>query len=468
MNRYKRLWSLLAVFLVLTAVTIAASKYKKHKEEIMESGQTILEIAGDSVDKLSWDQQGKTLTFSKSGETWKYEGDENFPVDTAKISELLAPFQQLAAAFVIDNVKDYGQYGLDKPDGVIRIKAGDKSYEVKLGAFSKMDSQRYLSIGDGRVYLVKEDLLKKYSLELKDLIKNDVLPSLTEASEIRFSGAENYSVVREENSTKTYCADDVYFSDGRPLDTNAVTKYLGIISSLNLTDYAGYNVSEDELKAFGLQKPELTLTVVYKDEKEKKEKKAEEKELILHISRNPEELTSAQKKAKEDEEIKVPGYVRAGDSRIVYKISEDTVSALMAASYDDLRHKEVLTAAFEDINQIDVSLDGNSYRLFTKGTGSSKVWHYKENDKLDAARLQKALTGLRAESFTTEKPEGKEELGLTVHLDNKNHPEVSIHLYRYDGERCLAVINGESVSLIPRSSVISLTESIYAIVLKKE
>ena len=127
-----------------------------------------------------------------------------------------------------------------------------------------------------------------------------------------------------------------------------------------------------------------------------------------------------------------------------------------------------LTAAFEDINQIDVSLDGNSYRLFTKGTGSRKVWHYKENDKLDTARLQEALTGLRAESFTTETPGGKEELSLTVHLDNKNHPEVSIRLYRYDGERCLAVINVESVSLVPRSSVVSLTESIYSIVLKKE
>ena len=58
----------------------------------------------------------------------------------------------------------------------------------------------------------------------------------------------------------------------------------------------------------------------------------------------------------------MPGYIRAGDSRIVYRVSEDIVSALMAVSYDDLRHKEVLTAAFGDINQIDVSLDGCSRR----------------------------------------------------------------------------------------------------------
>ena len=466
MNRYKKLGFLFGVLLVLTVVTIAAGKYKSHKEEIRESGRTIMEIAGDSVDMLSWDREGKTLTFNKSDEAWKYADDENFPVNAEKIADLLAPFQKLTAAFVIDNVKDYGQYGLEKPEGVIRIKAGDSSYEVKLGAFSKMDSQRYLSIGDGRVYLVKEDLLKKYSLELGDIIQNDTLPSLTEVSELTFSGTENYSVTREENSTKSYCADDVYFTEGKPLDTKAVKKYLDLIGSLKLTDYASYHVSEEELKTFGLEEPELTLTAVGKEKKETG--KAKEKQLILHISRDPGELASAQKKAKEGEEVKVPGYIRAGDSRIVYRVSEDIVSALMAVSYDDLRHKEVLTAAFGDINQIDVSLDGNSYRLFTKGTGSRKEWHYKEGDKLEIEPLQKALTGLQAVSFTSEKPVEKEELGMTVHLDNKNRSEVSIRLYRYDGERCLAVINGESVSFVSRSSVISLVESVYAIVLKKD
>jgi len=463
MSKSKRLYILIGVLLAVTVVTVLAGKHKTHKEEIKASGQTILEIPSDSVTSLSWDCQGKTLAFQNTNGSWLYTDDGNFPVNPEKIAALLEPLRQLAAAFVIENVEDYGQYGLDRPAGTIRITAADTAYEIQLGAFSKMDSQRYISIGDGCVYLVKEDLLKKYSLELKDLIQNDDLPLLTEATELRFSGAETYSVVREENSANTYCADDIYFSDGRPLDTKAVKKYLGAISALNLTDYASYHVSEDELKAFGLHEPELTITVIYNAENEKKE--AEEQQLVLHISRNPEELAAAQKKADEGAEIKVPGYVRVGNSQIVYRIGEDAVSTLMASSYDNLRHKEVLTAAFEDISRIEVSLDGNSYQLFTEGQGGKRAWHYREGDDLDIARLQRALTGLRAESFTAEAPEQKEELGLTVHLDNENHPEVSIQLYRYDGERCLAVVDSKSVSLVPRSSVISLIESIYAIVL---
>ena len=44
-------------------------------------------------------------------------------------------------------------------------------------------------------------------------------------------------------------------------------------------------------------------------------------------------------------------------------------------------------------------------------------------------------------------------------------PEIEIILYRYDGSNCLAVIDGESVSLVPRASVMELVETVQAIVL---
>ncbi len=59
----------------------------------------------------------------------------------------------------------------------------------------------------------------------------------------------------------------------------------------------------------------------------------------------------------------------------------------------------------------------------------------------------------------------KEEISLTVHLDNEAHPTVQIALYRYDGEQCLAVIDGTPVSLVPRSPVVDLIEAVNAIVL---
>lgn len=54
---------------------------------------------------------------------------------------------------------------------------------------------------------------------------------------------------------------------------------------------------------------------------------------------------------------------------------------------------------------------------------------------------------------------------MTVHLDNENHPSVSIALYRYDGNNFLAMVDGNPVSLVGRSYVVDLIETVNAIVL---
>ena len=153
-----------------------------------------------------------------------------------------------------------------------------------------------------------------------------------------------------------------------------------------------------------------------------------------------------------------------GDSPILYRIDGDSYKALMAAGYDDLRHYEVLTADFADITGFDITLEGESYAITSEGSGEDKTFYYGE-EELDTADLQSALENLSAASFTDEAPDQKEEISLTVHLDNEAHPTVQITLYRYDGEQCLAVIDGTPVSLIPRSSVVDLIEAVNTIVL---
>ena len=54
--------------------------------------------------------------------------------------ELLEIFEEFGVSFVIEDVEDYGQYGLDDPEGTIRLEAGEESYEILLGDFSAMDS----------------------------------------------------------------------------------------------------------------------------------------------------------------------------------------------------------------------------------------------------------------------------------------------------------------------------------------
>lgn len=114
---------------------------------------------------------------------------------------------------------------------------------------------------------------------------------------------------------------------------------------------------------------------------------------------------------------------------------------------------------------MDVTLDGENYSFTVQTEDDEHVWYYGE-EKLGIADFQSALTGLIADTFTSTKPDGKEELQLTVHLENESFPTVEIVLYRYDGSYCLATVDGTPTAYVLRSSVMELVEAVNAIVLQ--
>lgn len=161
MYRSKRIVILLAVLAVCCVAAFAALQVQERQERIETSGEVVLEIDSDAVQTLSWTYEGETLSFHRDGD-WLYDGDETFPVDGEKVGELLETFQSFAAAFVIEEVEDPSQYGLDDPVCTITLGTGENNYEILLGDFSAMDSQRYVSIGDGKVYLAASDPLDQF------------------------------------------------------------------------------------------------------------------------------------------------------------------------------------------------------------------------------------------------------------------------------------------------------------------
>lgn len=466
MYRSKRLMILLAVLAVCCIAAFAALRFQERQERIETSGEVVLEIDSGAVQTLSWTYEGETLSFHRDGD-WLYDGDEAFPVDGEKVDELLETFQAFAASFVIEEVEDLGQYGLDDPVCAIALGTGEKDYEILLGGFSAMDAQRYVSIGDGKVYLAASDPLDQFDAELRDMIDHDDIPALDQVTRIQFDGAERYTVTYEEDSTASWCGEDVYFTqrDGKtlPLDTGRVEDYLHNISYLAPNNYVTYHADEEELASYGLDDPELTVTVEYTAADGAEESSGT---LILHVSRDPEERLAAQEDGagETEEEETVTAYLRVGDSQIVYQITSEDYRELMAASYNDLRHQEVLSADFGDIWQIEATLEGASHTLTAQGEGEDRTWLY-QGEEVDVSALQEALESLSADSFTDERPSQRQEIALTVYLDNDAFPQVEVELYRWDGEHCLAVVDGEPVSLVARSGAVDLIEAVQAIVL---
>lgn len=491
MKRFKKIYLLLGVLAVVCLATIGVMQIEEYKEKIKNMDEVILSVPADSVSELSWEYGSETFGFHKTGEEqsteekdsmeeessdkkWLYDADEAFPVDEEQIGRLLEQFEEFGAAFIIEEVEDYGQYGLEEPICTIHLTAEEQSYDILLGNYSNMDSQRYVSIGDGNVYLVKNDPMDYFDVTISDMIRHDETPSFDKVTGIQFTGDENYNITYEEESTETYCAEDVYFTkDGEktlPLDTARVEDYLHNISSLNLTDYVTYNATEEELAEFGLDDPELTVTVDFTSENENGEEVPGT--FVLNASRRAEDKTAAKEMVEEDtnkeenesEEEDITAYVRVGESQIVYQVSSKNFDNLMEASYDSLRHQEVFSVDMADIRQIDITLEGKVYEITSEKEDDEWIYYYQE-EEVEMAGLKSSLKNLNATGFTGEQPTQKEEIRLVIYLDNENFPKMEIALYRHNGDDCLAVMDGEPVSFVKRSDVVDLIEAVYGIVL---
>ena len=451
MKRSKRLGILLGVLAVACVITFGVIRYEEKKEQISNSEDVILNINSEDVTALSWEYDDTSLSFHKD-EDWVYDDDENFPVSETKINELLSIFESFTASFIIEEVDDFDQYGLEEPTCTINIETSEDSYQITLGNYSTMDSKRYVSIDDGNVHLVSSDPLDTYGIELSAMIQNDTIPSFSSANilSIQFSGEENYTITYEEDSIYTYCDDDIYFTeiDGspHPLDTSNITTYQGLMSNMTLSDYVTYNASDEELQNHGLDDPDLTVEIAYSFEDSD-----DENNFTLHIAANPNES---------DDDI--AGYLQVGDSKIIYPLTSSQYDNLTAVSYNELRHQEVMSADFDDITQIDITLEDKEYTIQADDES-----YYYNDEEIEIDDFKNALEALTADSFTDEQPAQKEEIALTLHLNNENYPQITIILYRYDGSYCLAEVDGETVSLVERSYVVDLIETVNAIVLNE-
>lgn len=449
MNKQKKLLSVLAALVLVSAVTVVVVRREETKENIKNTPATVLEWS--DISAVSWTYEKNSYAFQKTDDTWVYPEDTAFPVDQEKMEELLSQFEDLGAAFTIEDVEDYGQYGLDKPSYTVTLTQGEETVTLELGDYSQMDAQRYASLGDGNVYLLSHDPVEDFDIGLSDLIQQDQVPAFAHVEAITLSGDQTDQFLKTQG--QSLCQEDTYFreSDGGPLDTDLTENYLKTLEKVSLTDYVTYKATEEDLQNCYLDTPAQTVSVTYKPEEEE-----DTATFTLHLGKAPD---------KSEEEVG-QAYARVGDSPILYKISESLYQALTACGYDDLRHQHLFTGDFSLAKELTVTLEGST-RIFTceqREDQEEAAWYLGE-EEADLTAIQAALENLTAETFTQEAPTGKEELSLTVTLDQEGENTLTLTFYRQDGTTMLAQANGKPLCTLPRSQVVTLMEAFNAILL---
>ena len=464
MKRSKKLGIMLGVLAAVCAMALAVSMVQEKQEHIEISGETILSIPVDSVRSFLWTEGENTLGFHRTETGWTADEDGDFPASADKVEALLKPYEAFGAGFTIEEVEDPGLYGLDDPTAVLCIETEDRTYELTMGDYSKMDAQRYVSIGDGKVYLAAHDPCDDFSdTTLRDLVLDDTVPAFEDKVEkLRFTGAETYELTRQEQS-ESYRPEDLWYTerDGKKLalDPGLVEDYIAQLNSGMLYNYTDYHAEGEELAAYGLSEPELTVEVFY----------GADTPFTIHLGRDQAQVQAWEVMTEEERETAepIPAFAQVEGSHIVYRLDSTTWEALSRYRADDLRHREVLPAGMKDVKQVEFTLDGETCLLTARQKDGETVWSQGEQE-LTAEHLTDALTGLRITEFSGDAPGDRLELSFTAQLAAEGDPEVKVELYRRDGSSCLAVVDGAPLGLVSRADTMELVEAVNRILLDRK
>ena len=428
MNRQKKLLILVGVLVALCAVIAIVSGVQKHIESISTIDEEIVAADPDGLTAVSWTKDGTTLSFTQADGTWQDASDAAFPVDQEKMADFLSHFESVHASFIIENVEDFAQYGLDDPGCTITLTSAD--------------GDTVLELGDGTVYLIDDDLAGYAVTDRDELMRQDVIPGYDTLDGIVATGETAFTVEHRPDEELCYTdAYEYYLNDGgsyEPLDSGKVEGLVDTLNALDRSDYATYTADEASLAGYGLDAPALTFTVT----------------TTLDGTQESHALAFGQDGDGNH-------YLRMDDSPIVYRVDADAYADdVAAAGYDTLRPDEVLALNWDTVESIDFTIDDTVYTAVKSGD----TWTINDTE-VEFGDVQDAIDGLTVNTFNDETADRKQEIAFTVHLDSEAFPEVSVAVYQYDGENCLVQLDGVTLGLAARSLAVDLTEAVNAITL---
>ena len=152
---------------------MAKQEEQKQKDSETEGQTTIAEIDAE-VDAFFFFFNGKTYSYTKDGEDWKYDDDNSLQLDADSINTMLEKLNGVIALETLDSYDSLSDYGLDKPQNTISVTVGDKTTTFYIGDYNDMVSEYYLKMeGDDAVYLVDSTLNDTFSKTVDTLVKEE-------------------------------------------------------------------------------------------------------------------------------------------------------------------------------------------------------------------------------------------------------------------------------------------------------
>lgn len=353
----------------------ATTAETEEKEE-----ETIVSVPEEDIKNITFQMDGQSVTWTKGETSWTMSQDENFPVDSDAMTQLVSELSSISVNRTLEDVNNLDDYGLEDPMNVIKIEKTDDSTEViTVGTKNPSTGDTYICVGDDKntVYTVSNDLGDTFSCNIYDLAVSEDYPTITGTTikKIQVDKIDNsYTVESDEDSSTGWYVED-NSGDKKEADATNAGTLQSTIAGLTYKGYYDYDCKD--WSEYGLDKPKMTVRVDYTEqvtvETDESENEAE--------STDSDDENGAETANDTDTESKTDTvdksmilyvgslsedgnyYVRLGDSQEVHGMSQSSIDSLLNGKNFDYWKLSVESIAIDDLKELDVTYGNQTYRL---------------------------------------------------------------------------------------------------------
>lgn len=360
------------------------------------------------------------------------------PVDMEEIRSVVENGFSLVATKNLGTVSSLSDYGLDDPQAEVSVKFKDgTAFNYKIGKATATDSSAYYVCGQNskKVYVASIDagLLKdktyfvdKEMLNIQNTSSSSSSQSSSDFTKIVLSGSVYPKGVTIE---KTSSDMDITSPGHYGTDSNKISSLEQALSSLTADSVEAVNPNADALKKYGFDSPTAAVEFT-----------ANKKNYKLTIGK----------------QTGSSYYAMLGGVNVVYKVTADSVSAIIKESLFSLRSKLIFLPYIETVKSVQLtsgnvtseinvtrkentasSTEGKKSYTYQVTGNNGKSLDYEKNYK----HFYQTMIGIELLADSDQVPSGSPSYTIQYRYFDKSGTD-TLAFYPADSRRMLAVLNG--------------------------
>ncbi len=506
MKNRKKALIIAMICLAAAAVLYLLVVKMNQKEANSESDDSDDSLVISSVDSgqitaISYEKDGKSLSFIKEDGTWYDAEDKKFPVNQDSLTTMTNTLGAVSATRKLEKPEALSEYGLDSPVLTVRYTASDgKEAEFIVGDTNDAAGGAYLKIsGDDAVYLVSSDFADSFNSDIYQLADMESFPTITSDSITDISVNSNGHTLEIKNDSE---GGQTVLENGKEQEncaSSSVSQFISAVTGITFKSHVEYNCKD--LSKYGLDQPTADVTVDYtttetvssgdSDDSESANSTDDTKAASAEsAAENTSETADTGETETEAETVRVAKqvvlhigsqnddgdyYAAMDGSKEVHVISADTIKELIGKKASDFIDNEILSGTLSNAKSIDVTIGSDSWHLAKEEVAESETeaeteekWYEGDTEiaLTDLSSVYSDLSGMSAEKIldTAAKPTGDAAMSVTVKWEDDT--ETTISFTAYDSSFHLAEINGEARKLVNKRDVEKLVEDMTALLKK--